>query len=417
MIRRGLSRFRFCMVGCAVMVLATTWLSKPLAQPAVAITTHPPRPTSMASGAATFHQDVSNTAQQATSAEQQLHVFGQLWDAVNDSYVYPDFNGYDWQAAKPKIEAQIRAGLTDDAFYTLMRELINNLNDDHSSYLSPSEALVEEQEYAGDQEYVGIGIYVAVNPVRSYLYVLSVYADSPAQQAGLKAHDHILQIDGAPSVNADGDSQDELMRGPENTTVTLLVRTPGQQTREVKIVRRPVLARERIIYRLLPTPVQTTSTTSAISPTRASARIGYMLVPTFFETNIGRRMRDALRALMKQANGQLDGLVIDMRINGGGSYPQLSTALGFFTHGTVGNLVNRGGTKQKINIRAQSIGNSQTVPLAVLIGPATESYAEVYAGALQANGRAILIGKPSAGNIETLLRHDFDDGSLAWIAE
>jgi C-terminal processing protease CtpA/Prc len=52
-----------------------------------------------------------------------------------------------------------------------------------------------------------------------------------------------------------------------------------------------------------------------------------------------------------------------------------------------------------------------------LIGPSTESYAEVFAGALQGKGRAQLIGQPSAGNIETLLRHDFEDGSVAWIAQ
>ena len=336
-------------------------------------------------------------------------MFGQLWDAVNDNYVYTDFNGYDWAAAKPRIEAQIRAGLSDDDFYELMREQIDSLNDNHSVYLSPDEALDEEQEYAGDQEYVGIGIYVGVNVTRRYIYVLSVYPNSPAEEAGLKPHDHILEIDGEASVNAEGESQDQLMRGPEGSTVTLLVRTPGQEPRKIKITRQAVIARERIIYRLLPGNVLTTS--------NADAKIGYMLVPTFFETNIGRRMRDALRALMKEADGRLDGLIVDMRINGGGSYPQLSTALSFFTRGTMGSLVNRAGTNQKITIRPQSIGNSQSVPLVVLIGPATESYAEVYSGALQANGRAKLIGQPSAGNIETLLRHDFDDGSIAWIAE
>ncbi len=398
---------------CTAMVLVSVLLTSPFAHTAAATISLPPRPRPVASGAALLRQTVSEAALQATTVEEQLRVFEQLWDAVNDSYVYPDFNGYDWAAARPAIEAQIREGMTAAAFYDLMRELVDNLKDDHSIYLSPDEALDEEQEYAGDQEYVGIGIYVELNRVRGYIYILSVYAASPAEQAGLKPHDHILEIDGEPSVNAEGESQDDLMRGPENTPVTLKVRTPGQPPRTVEIIRRPVVARERIIYRMLPTPVQTTTSSTPTPP----SRIGYMLVPTFFETNMGRRMRDALRALMKQGGGRLDGLVVDMRINGGGSYPQLSTALSFFTRGTMGSLVNRAETRQKINIRSQSIGNSQTVPLVVLIGPATASYAEVYAGALQANGRARLAGKPSAGNIETLLRHDFDDGSIAWIAE
>jgi carboxyl-terminal processing protease len=53
----------------------------------------------------------------------------------------------------------------------------------------------------------------------------------------------------------------------------------------------------------------------------------------------------------------------------------------------------------------------------VLIGPSTASYAEVFAGILQANGRARLAGQKSEGNIETLRGHDFEDGSEAWIAE
>jgi carboxyl-terminal processing protease len=56
------------------------------------------------------------------------------------------------------------------------------------------------------------------------------------------------------------------------------------------------------------------------------------------------------------------------------------------------------------------------VPLAVLIGPETISFGEVLAGVLQDQGRALLIGEPTEGNIETLWGYDFPDGSRAWIA-
>ncbi|HQX76746.1 MAG TPA: S41 family peptidase, partial [Thermoflexales bacterium] len=102
---------------------------------------------------------------------------------------------------------------------------------------------------------------------------------------------------------------------------------------------------------------------------------------------------------------------------GGGAYPILTETLGFFTTGEIGRLVNRSQRPQVIRVKAEPIGKSQTLPLVVLMGPSTESYAEVFSGALQAKGRAALIGSESAGNIETLRLHEFKDGSAAWIAE
>ena len=337
----------------------------------------------------------------AKATERQLRVFRQLWNIVNDRYVYPDFNGYDWQNAKTDTESRIKAGLSDEQFYDLMRELIINLNDDHSSFLSPQEAEDESKSFEGAKEYVGVGVLVDSNKEKKYIYILQVYPGSPAEVAGLHPHDHILSIDGQPAVNADGQEQDYLMRGPINTTVSLQVRTPGQQPRTLTLTRNKVNGSEPVTSRLLP----------------GKKRIGYMQVPTFFEDKITERMRDALKSLMKAGGGKLDGLIVDMRINGGGALPILTAALGFFARGNMGKLVDREQTLYAINVRAEKIGNSQTVPLVVLIGPATESYAEVFSGALQGKGRAKLIGQPSAGNIETLLRHDFEDGSVAWIAQ
>ena len=63
------------------------------------------------------------------------------------------------------------------------------------------------------------------------------------------------------------------------------------------------------------------------------------------------------------------------------------------------------------------MANSQNIPLVILIGPQSNSYAELFSGILQANGRATLIGQTSRGNVETTHRHDFTDGSRAHIAD
>ncbi len=335
--------------------------------------------------------------------ERQLRVFHDLWGVVNERYIYSDFNGVDWPAARAKTEARIRAGLTDDEFYALMRELVEGLGDQHSRFLSPDEVAEEEQEYAGTADFVGIGIVTDFNPEAERFYVLQVLPGSPAEAAGIRPHDHILKANGGPLVNEAGEPDLAPLRGPEGTTVTVTVRTPGQPMRDLVVERRLLSSTEPVEYRLL----------------QEKPRIGYILIPTFFQDGIDAQVRDALRVLMRTGGRiqRLDGLVIDMRINGGGAYPILVSHLGFFTGGTLGYLVDRQGVRVPIHARAERIGNSQTVPLVILIGPSTQSYAEVFAGSLRHKGRAVLIGQRSGGNVETLNAHFFEDGSMVWLAE
>lgn len=342
----------------------------------------------------------TNTPEPPADAQRQLRVFQRLWSIVNTRYIYPDFNGVDWRKARTDTESAIRAGMGDARFHETLSDLIDSLGDEHSSFLTPEQVTAEDSEFAGQEEYVGVGIRWELNPDKGYTYVLQTFPNSPAEQAGVRAHDHILAVNGVPTVK-DGAADMSGVRGPAGTPVTLTLRAPGGVPRAVAIVRGTVQSAPRVESRLI--------------PNTGTKRIGYVLVPTFFEDDIGNRVRDALRGLMK--DGNLDGLILDMRINGGGAYSILSTNLGFFTSGRVGQLVNRNDRPQALTVVAERVGNSQTVPLVVLVGRSTASYAEVFSGALQARKRAVLIGAPTAGNIETLRRYDFEDGSAVWIAE
>lgn len=327
-------------------------------------------------------------------------MFQRFWGIVNTRYVYSDFNGVNWPRVRTDTEAKIRSGLSDAQFYDQLSELVDALNDDHSQFLRPEEVQAEDKEYAGEEEYVGVGIRWDSNGDKGYTFVLQTFPGSPAETAGVRAHDHILAVNGEPTFK-DGRPNMGTVRGAEGTQVTLTLRAPGGQPRDVTMTRGKVQSAPRVEFQLV--------------PNTGAKRIGYILVPTFFENDIANRVRAALRALTK--DGNLDGLIVDMRINGGGAYSILSQTLGFFTSGRMGQLVNRNSRPQPLTVVAERVGNSQTVPLAVLIGPSTASYAEVFSGALQAKKRAVLIGSPTAGNIETLRRHDFEDGSAAWIAE
>jgi C-terminal peptidase prc len=332
--------------------------------------------------------------------EKQLRVFDAFWDAVNTTYLYPDFRGVDWAATRTEARARIAQGMDDPAFYAFLDGLAERLGDDHSHYLSPQEAREEDQEYNGTFEFVGVGIITEANLDRKHIAILQVLADSPAARAGLKAHDHILEVDGQPIIDAEGNVNSNRFRGTPGSQVTALVRSPGGEPRAITMTRATINSKERVEYRLLEA---------------GGKRYGYVLIPTLFEEDIDERVTSALRAL--GSRGALDGLIVDMRINGGGALNVLQPTLGLFMRGEAGRLVGRKGSRQTIGVRAVNVSNSQRLPLAVLIGPSTESYAEVFAGVLQSKGRAKLIGLESAGNIETLRAHEFEDGSRLWLAE
>jgi C-terminal processing protease CtpA/Prc len=142
-------------------------------------------------------------------------------------------------------------------------------------------------------------------------------------------------------------------------------------------------------------------------------RIGYVMLPTFFDENVDDQVRVALEKMT--ADVPLDGLILDNRLNSGGTSLVLEPMLGFFTSGSQGELVSRSDRRDLV-IAAEDIGGSQDVPLVVLADRDTESFAEIFTGVLQLSGRASVIGAPTAGNVETLHKYDYADGSRAWIA-
>ncbi len=346
-------------------------------------------------------RDVDRVAQ--AGSPRQLRVFQKLWKIVNDNYVYPNFNGVDWKGKKVEIEAQISAGISDSEFGFIIRKLIESLNDQHSVYLPPYAAEGLFDLYFNPAEYEGVGLLTASNRERGYLYVLQVVPGSSADKAGIRPHDHITHIGGYPALDREGYSQSFLLDGPAGSEVPVNVQTPDGASRSISLVRERIPNLELVDQRLL--------------PTANGKKIGYINIPTFFSQTIDKQIKAGVRALMTQAGGKLDGLVIDVRTNSGGSIQTLGNTLNVFAKGPLGRFNGRKGVISTLSARSEAIGNSQTVPLVALISPHTASAAEVFAGSLQAKGRARLVGQTSAGNIEGLRTYFFEDGSLLFIAE
>ena len=335
-------------------------------------------------------------ANPSLAKEEQLKVFDELVDTINRVYLYPDFNGLDWKGIVAAYRAKVEAGLETEAFYTEMSNLVAELGDEHSQFQSPAVVKAEEAELAGKIDYVGIGVLILPLLEKGHLTILSVFPDSSAEHSGLEPHDSLIAVDGLPLV--EGDEAFSLrVRGPECSAVRVTVQSPGEEPRDVVLVRSAITSSLPIDARLV--------------PTTDGSRIGYIFIPTFYDETIPGQVEKALNDF-----GTLDGLILDNRMNGGGSSSVVEPILSYFVSGNLGQFISRN-ERRSFRIRPNPINNSQTVPIVVLVGEDTVSFGEIFSGILQDEGRARIVGQTTLGNVETLHGYDFSDGSRAWIAE
>jgi carboxyl-terminal processing protease len=328
----------------------------------------------------------------------QLSIFNDLWRIVHETYIYPDFNGLDWDAIHDEYRQKIQSGLTNQEFYQAMSDVINQLGDEHSFFLNPQQVAEQEAEYQGEFDYVGIGILVSAVPERNRAVIISVFPGSPAEVAGLQPRDSIISVDGTPILDERGYLRD-IVRGIEGTTIDLTVQSPGGSLHVLSITRHRISGETPLL--------------STLINTKDGKRIGYILLVTFADSTVVEKVADAIRSMT--ADAPIDGLIIDNRMNNGGISTVMDPILGYFIGGTLGSYIQRD-DQRPLEVSLNDINGSSKVPLVVLIGSETVSFGEIFAGILQDVGRAYLIGTTTKGNVEILWGYDMEDGSQLWLA-
>jgi len=323
---------------------------------------------------------------------EQLAIVEEVGKIVEAVYVYPDFNGQDWTAIASRYRDMVEAGLDTQSFYDAMFTMIIELGDEHSFFLSPAEVKLTEAELQGSIEFVGVGIQGQADFERGRLIVVSTFPGSPAEFGGIQHHDSILLVDGQPITEDYGNR----LRGPQCSAVVLTVQSPGEEPREVILVRYAIRGGIPIEARLV--------------PTSDGSKIGYIFIPSFFDETLPEQIENALDEF-----GPLDGLLLDVRMNSGGSTSVAYPILEYFVDGRLGRFVSRDSSRA-LEIEANEIQNSQSVPLVVMVSEDTVSFGELFAGVLRDTGRAQIVGETSLGNVEVLHGYDFQDGSQMWIA-
>jgi carboxyl-terminal processing protease len=268
---------------------------------------------------------------------------------------------------------------TKEVLTGAIRGLLFSL-DPHSSYLPPENFEDLQEETRGS--FSGIGIEVTIK--NDMLTVVSPIADTPADKAGIKANDIIVEIDGINTKNMGPYEAIKKLRGSPGTEVTISIHREGWEN-----LKEITFKREMI-------PIQSVKA-EFLSPGFAYARI------TNFQSHTTSDFNTKLREL--QSAHRLNGLILDLRNNPGGLLQQaVSVADIFLDEGTI--VYTKGRREDQNNVYvAHALGEKSLYPLVVLVNEGSASAAEIVAGALQAHKRAIIVGTRTfgKGSVQTIL--------------
>jgi carboxyl-terminal processing protease len=275
--------------------------------------------------------------------------------------------------------------------YGAINGMVDALGDTgHSSFLTPE--MVDLMRSVTEGQFEGIGAEIQMKDKR--VVIVAPLDNSPAQRAGLRPGDIILQVNQESVTRLPLEQVVQRIRGSRGTAVTLTLLDPNtEQTRDVTVVRERV-AVHNVTWQPLP------------GTTVVHVRIAG------FSQGVTKDLQQALTALERQG---LTHIVLDLRNNPGGLLNEaVATASQFLSSGMVLLVRDAHGTTTPIPIQKQGVAPG--LPLVVLINQGTASAAEIVAGALQDAHRAVLVGETTFGTGTVLKPFPLSDGSALMLA-
>ena len=298
-----------------------------------------------------------------------VDLYDQVWRLINVKFVDQTNNSQDWQKWRHKYDNQI---VTNEDAYVAINTMIASLNDPYTKFLDPKEFAEETSSIKGSLK--GIGIQIAVKDGK--LTVIAPIEDTPAEKAGLKADDEILEIDGKSTKGITVDKAADQIRGKEGTQVTLLIKRKDQEPKLYTVTRANIEIKS--ISQKIPENI------------KMPDDICYIRLSSFISRNAGTEFR----SILEQGYNK-KGFIIDLRSNPGGL---LSNAIYisdmFLNDGVIVSTVDRDGYRET---QSATKGVVTKKPVVVLINKGSASASEIFSGAMKDNGRAVIVGEQSFG--------------------
>jgi len=293
-------------------------------------------------------------------------LFKEVWDLVKNNYVDRD-----------KI-------LDTELFYGALRGIVASLGDPHTTLYDPEETADFSKELEGNFE----GIGAEINIKKDQLVIVAPLPGTPAEKAGLKAGDAILEIDGKNTASLFVDEAVKMIRGKEGTAVELLISREGwDEPKKIKIIR------AKIHF-------------DSVSWNLRDDGIFYVEINNFNDDTM-KLFEKAIREILTK---KPKGLILDLRNDPGGYLDQaVSVASEWVTDGPVVLEEDKDGKRTPLDTNAKArLKNFKAV---VLINGGSASGSEIVAGALQDYGLATLVGEKTFGKGSVQELKPLSDGS------
>lgn len=259
--------------------------------------------------------------------------------------------------------------------------------DSYSVYISPSQMKQVEETFGGAFEGIGISYdLIGDSKARDTIAVMSVVPGGPSAEAGLRAGDRIVRVEGESAIGWSHEKIRNRLKGQRGSRVSVTVRRPGREDLiEASIVRDTI-------------PLETVDAAYMLEERTGYVRLSHFAQPTH---------REVVNALEKLKKEGMERLVLDLRGNAGGLMSMAEkVADEFLVEGQL--IVSAQGRREEYGgeRRATKKGLFQQSPLIVLVDEHSASASEIVAGALQDHDRAVLVGRRTFG--KGLVQRQFD---------
>ncbi len=299
--------------------------------------------------------------------ERKLETYLQVLDIVKNDYVEKDVDD-------------------QKLVYGSIRGMLSALDDPYTRFMEPK--AYKEMKIRMSGSYSGIGIYIGIK--KNQLTVISPIEGTPAYKSKLKSMDKIVTVDGKSTKDMALEEAVSLIRGPKGTKVRLgILRRKWKDPKDFDITRAKIEIK-------------------AVKSKMLDHNLAYIKLLTFENIASAREFEKALRKY-KDA----DGLIIDLRGNGGGLL-QSAIDIGsmFVERGMIVQTIDREGRREEIDSTGRVLWRKPTV---VLINEASASSSEILAGALRDNKIATLVGSHTFGKASVQNVRRLSDGSAVLV--
>ena len=269
--------------------------------------------------------------------------------------------------------------------------MLEALDDRYTSYISPSTFKIDQQGFQGN--FGGIGAQVEASPDRRGVIITRPLPNTPAERAGIRAGDRILAVDGVDALGWSVLEAVNKIRGEKGTPVTLTVEHVGSlDPVDITIIR------------------DTIDDPSVMVIDVPDTKYGRIRISQF----TAQTSRELKQGVQKLIDNGAEGIILDLRGNPGGLLSAtVDVASEFLTDGLVTYEVDSRGKKDEWKVKKG--GNFPKIPMVTLVDNFSASGSEVLAGALQDQGRSVVIGTNTFGKGSVNLLRGLSNGGGVYL--